>query len=473
MAQKCGHMFIVGLRLGRVEGVNVRPVNNGPFSIDGREDGMAGDQITVAELLARRAASRKNAGVAGEPADDADVAPRRHRNIEQGGVSVAELTGSIPKVTDEHLENGGYEEPTDVDVDDADEGEAETSAPVDSEAVDNESVDNDSADSESVDSDSSWSDETWARAAQNDAHDDQSADDVEPVDQSADDARVIDDEADLDGGVDSDADAADVEAEDAADTVWNEDTWAAGVDDADDSAASSDIAEDDLAADRVVYQGGSDRVVADRASEIDDDQSRDSVSAATSRTSTPSTEETRNLQQITDEDLAAADEHPDNQGLVRGDYPSADGSEIDDEPAYRHDEQEGILLEEEYEDSEHLSEYSDEDDEFSDRDEAAARATSSGKSVSSDKGESSDKMNIGLMIIQIIVALAAGVAVFKGFTILWNRFSVPLTALLAIVMTLVFVGVVHALLREKDKLIMLLAAVVGLALTFGPYLVVM
>ena len=59
MAQKCGHMFIVGLRLGRVEGVNVRPVNNGPFSIDGREDGMAGDQITVAELLARRAASRK------------------------------------------------------------------------------------------------------------------------------------------------------------------------------------------------------------------------------------------------------------------------------------------------------------------------------------------------------------------------------------------------------------------------------
>ena len=277
MAQKCGHMFIVGLRLGRVEGVNVRPVNNGPFSIDGREDGMAGDQITVAELLARRAASRKSADVAGEPADDADVAPRRHRNIEQGGVSVAELTGSIPKVTDEHLENGGDEEPTDVDVDDVDEVEAESSASVNSE----------SADSGSVDSDSSWSDETWARAAQNDAHDDQSADDVEPVDQSADDTRVIDDEAD----VDSDADAADVEAEDAAGTVWNEDTWAVSADDADDSAASSDIA--------------------------DDDQSRGSVSAATSRTSTPSTEETRNLQQITDEDLAAADEHPDNQGLVR------------------------------------------------------------------------------------------------------------------------------------------------------------
>lgn len=433
MAQKCGHMFIVGLRLGRVEGVNVRLVNNGPFSIDGREDGMAGDQITVAELLARRAASRKSADVAGEPADDADVAPRRHRNIEQGGVSVAELTGSIPKVTDEHLENGGDEEPTDVDVDDVDEVEAESSASVNSE----------SADSGSVDSDSSWSDETWARAAQNDAHDDQSADDVEPVDQSADDTRVIDDEAD----VDSDADAADVEAEDAAGTVWNEDTWAVSADDADDSAASSDIA--------------------------DDDQSRGSVSAATSRTSTPSTEETRNLQQITDEDLAAADEHPDNQGLVRDGYPSDDSAGIDDEPAYRHDEQAGILPEEEYDDSDHLSEYSDEDDEFSDRDEAAARATSSGKSASSDKGESSDKMNIGLMIVQIIVALAAGVAVFKGFTILWNRFSVPLTALLAIVMTLVFVGVVHALLREKDKLIMLLAAVVGLALTFGPYLVVM
>ena len=440
MAQKCGHMFIVGLRLGRVEGVNIRPVNNGPFSIDGREDGMAGDQITVAELLTRRAASRKNAGVAGEPADDADVAPRRHRNIEQGGVSVAELTGSIPKVTDEHLENGGYEEPTDVDVDEADEVEAETSA-----SVDSESVDNDSADSESVDSDSSWSDETWARAAQNDARDEQGTDD-----------RVDDGEA-----------------EDAADTVWSEDTWAAGADESDDSAISSDIAEDDLVADRVAYQGGSDRVVADSASEIDDDQSRDSVSVATSRASTPSTEETRNLQQITDEDLAAVDDNADDQGLGRGGYPSDGGSEIDDDSVYRHDEQEEILPEEECGDSDYLSEYSDEDDRFSDRDGAAARVTSSGKSASSDEGESSDKMNIGLMIVQIIVALAAGVAVFKGFTILWNRFSVPLTALLAIVMILVFVGVVHALLLEKDKLIMLLAAVVGLALTFGPYLVVM
>ena len=440
MAQKCGHMFIVGLRLGRVEGVNIRPVNNGPFSIDGREDGMAGDQITVAELLARRTASRKSADVAGEPANDADVAPRRHRNSEQGGVSVAELTGSIPKVTDEHLENGGYEEPTDVDVDEADEVEAETSA-----SVDSESVDNDSADSESVDSDSSWSDETWARAAQNDARDEQGTDD-----------RVDDGEA-----------------EDAADTVWSEDTWAAGADESDDSAISSDIAEDDLVADRVAYQGGSDRVVADSASEIDDDQSRDSVSVATSRASTPSTEETRNLQQITDEDLAAVDDNADDQGLGRGGYPSDGGSEIDDDSVYRHDEQEEILPEEECGDSDYLSEYSDEDDRFSDRDGAAARVTSSGKSASSDEGESSDKMNIGLMIVQIIVALAAGVAVFKGFTILWNRFSVPLTALLAIVMILVFVGVVHALLLEKDKLIMLLAAVVGLALTFGPYLVVM
>lgn len=402
---------------------------------------MAGDQITVAELLARRAASRKGADVAGEPADDADVAPRRHRNIEQGGVSVAELTGSIPKVTDEHLENGGYEESTDVDADDV---EAEPSA----------AVDNDSADGES-----SWSDETWARAAQKDAHDEQGADDVELVDQSGDDVHVVDDDAD----VDSDVDAADVEAEDATDTVWNEDTWAAGANDEDDSSFSTDRAEGDQGAD----QGGSDRVVADSASEIDEDRSRDSLSAAPSRASTPSTEETRNLQQITDEDLAAADDSVDDQAVSGDEYPSDDGSEADDESAYRHDESEGILQGEEYETSEDVSERSDEDDDLRGRDEAGA------KTESRDKSESSDKMNIGLMIVQIIVALAAGVAVFKGFTILWNRFSVPLTALLALVMTLVFVGVVHALLREKDKLIMLLAAVVGLALTFGPYLVVM
>ena len=205
----------------------------------------------------------------------------------------------------------------------------------------------------------------------------------------------------------------------------------------------------------------------DSASDTDDGQSRDWLSVSTSRASTPSTEETRNLQQITDEDLVAAEDNADEQGLVRGEYPSDDGSEIDDQSEYRHDEQERTLPGEEYETSGRLSEYSDEDDEPLGRDAAVARTESS------DEGESPDKMNIGVMIVQIIVALAAGVAVFKGFIILWNRFSVPLTALLAIVMTLVFVGVVHALLREKDKLIMLLAAVVGLVLTFGPYLVVM
>lgn len=49
-------------------------------------------QLTVAELLARRAAERGSSG------DDTPRRPRRRRSIEEGGISVAELTGSIPRV---------------------------------------------------------------------------------------------------------------------------------------------------------------------------------------------------------------------------------------------------------------------------------------------------------------------------------------------------------------------------------------
>ena len=51
------------------------------------------EKLTVAELLARN----------GREADPADTGRRRrrHRNLEKGGVSVAELTGSIPVVQTE------------------------------------------------------------------------------------------------------------------------------------------------------------------------------------------------------------------------------------------------------------------------------------------------------------------------------------------------------------------------------------
>ncbi|MDY6049364.1 MAG: hypothetical protein SPI77_02170 [Corynebacterium sp.] len=53
---------------------------------------MAEKQLTVAELLARV----KEEGGSSAPASSR----RRHRSLEEGGVSVAELTGSIPRVNE-------------------------------------------------------------------------------------------------------------------------------------------------------------------------------------------------------------------------------------------------------------------------------------------------------------------------------------------------------------------------------------
>lgn len=75
------------------------------------------------------------------------------------------------------------------------------------------------------------------------------------------------------------------------------------------------------------------------------------------------------------------------------------------------------------------------------------------------------------MIVQAVLAVAVGVGVFLIFGQLWERLSTVIMLGLALVATLALVGVIHALLRHRDKLIMLLAFVVGLVLTLGPRLI--
>ncbi|QFQ03205.1 hypothetical protein CUROG_09305 [Corynebacterium urogenitale] len=76
-----------------------------------------------------------------------------------------------------------------------------------------------------------------------------------------------------------------------------------------------------------------------------------------------------------------------------------------------------------------------------------------------------------MMILQAILAVAAGVGIFFGFSLLWANLNPLIVIVLALAVTLVLVGLVHALLRHKDKLLMVLAFFVGLALTIGPRLV--
>lgn len=73
---------------------------------------MSDEKLTVAELLARRNKER------GDSAGSEDRPRRRRRSLEEGGVSVAELTGSIPRVKADGPRRGSHAVVEDDELDD-------------------------------------------------------------------------------------------------------------------------------------------------------------------------------------------------------------------------------------------------------------------------------------------------------------------------------------------------------------------
>ncbi|KGM18823.1 hypothetical protein [Corynebacterium auriscanis] len=82
-----------------------------------------------------------------------------------------------------------------------------------------------------------------------------------------------------------------------------------------------------------------------------------------------------------------------------------------------------------------------------------------------------DRISWPAMIVQALLAVVLGVGVFFGFSMLWDRMGAGIVLILALAVTLFLVGIVHAILRHKDKWILLLAFIVGLVLTVGPRLI--
>ncbi|AIG63589.1 hypothetical protein CATYP_01600 [Corynebacterium atypicum] len=75
------------------------------------------------------------------------------------------------------------------------------------------------------------------------------------------------------------------------------------------------------------------------------------------------------------------------------------------------------------------------------------------------------------VILLAVIGVVIGAVVFIGFQQLWESgLSRALVGILALAVTGVFVGVAHALRTARDGLSMVLAGVVGLLMTFGPYL---
>jgi hypothetical protein len=87
--------------------------------------------------------------------------------------------------------------------------------------------------------------------------------------------------------------------------------------------------------------------------------------------------------------------------------------------------------------------------------------------------EVEEKTSVTGVVLMTAIGVVLGVVVFKGFEMLWENFSRPVVAILAILVIAGMVGVVKALRTTNDALSMMLAGLVGLLMTFGPLAVVM
>lgn len=358
------------------------------------------EKLTVAELLAR------NAREGGRNASDR---PRRRRNLDDGGVSVSELTGSIPvvKIDDEdgHGEaaegagntadaesvvagatgtpegavaerHGGHEADDPVDAESAESAEAAEApeTPQSHEGFDEQSTivqavvpdslltsANPSGESVAVDAED-------AEAVNGDATEENTADADDTVDADADvvEGEVVDDDTDTTDTTDIDdaadaADADEVDAPDEADDLAVVASAGAGATAGAGALAASSLAEPEV----------------DRAS-----------------------------------------------AAVPAEVPAAAASKTTRAP--KDDE---------------IIEYED------------------------------DTVSWPAVVAQSAAAVILGVLIFFGFTLLWDNLGTVLVLVMALVVTCVCVGVVHSLLRHRDTLLLVLTFVVGIALTVGPRLI--
>ena len=128
------------------------------------------------------------------------------------------------------------------------------------------------------------------------------------------------------------------------------------------------------------------------------------------------------------------------------------------------------------EDVESDSEFDEEDDafdpDFNDEDAFEEDAFDEDDELDEVDANDNQKVSVLSVVLMVIIAIAVGVGLFKGFEMLWANMSKIITALLAVAATGAIVGIVHALRTERDGLSMVLAGAAGLAVTFGPLAIV-
>lgn len=359
------------------------------------------EKLTVAELLAR------NAREGGRNASDR---PRRRRNLDDGGVSVSELTGSIPVVK----------------IDDEDgQGEAAEGA-------------GNTADAESVVAGATGTPE-GAVAERHGGHE---ADD--PVDAESAEAAEAPETPQSHEGFDEQSTIVQAVVPDSLLTSANPSGEFVAVDSEDAEAVNGDAAEEDTA-DAADTADADDTVDADadvvEGEVVDDDTDATDIDDAADADEVDAPDEADDLAVVASAgagatagagDLAASSLAEPEADRASAAVPAAVPAEA---PAA-----------------------------------AASKKTRAPKDDEIVEYED-DTVSWPAVVAQSAAAVILGVLIFFGFTLLWDNLGTVLVLVMALVVTCVCVGVVHSLLRHRDTLLLVLTFVVGIALTVGPRLI--
>ena len=471
---------------------------------------MSDKQLTVAELMARAAQ---------EGNSPRESRPRRRRSLDEGGVSVAELTGSIPRVNKKPAESKHSSVPLDAPQERVQE---KVAASVDSATSDTSDTmvgaaagasggmreahrepparpapqapqpvmvepevpsvqDTDVADASDVDDlddldDSLTDEETMVLSvvteddpvrlttgsfpaltaellgddendgsAQYSANDSNSGVSYSPQ-------RSVDDDAltDNEGSGAKDEEIV-TKVVFAGDNISGPEGYDASDDYADEDYADEDFADESIDSIAPVEDALPDRYDSEELDQVDD------TAFVGSRVgfATGTFEKTRTGQfpEVSDDAEAEADVDDDASADVR----AVDSATFRAVPAQ--------------EDVESDSEFDEEDDTF-DPDFNDEDAFDEDDELDEVDANDNQKVSVLSVVLMVIIAIAVGVGLFKGFEMLWANMSMIVTALLAVAATGAIVGIVHALRTERDGLSMVLAGAAGLAVTFGPLAIV-
>ena len=367
------------------------------------------EKLTVAELMARNA---KEGGRSGSGR------PRRRRTLEEGGVSVSELTGSIPVVRDEDLEHVGAHESKDAATE-----QVEAAEPTVQDAVAEpvEEPDVEVAAEAAADTGADTGAGTPAASGHPGlfSHDT----DATTIIPAAGDADTYGD-ADVNGDA-----AASVAAEDTADTV---DTGSAEPD----AAGEVEAGNADADATTVFPTVGATAAGATAAG----------IGAGAAGIQAESADAEEEFEEFSDSAVNTAE--------------TVDTVDTVDSVDFGHDTDAYGTAE---------AGMADADAEF----DADAEYADSVDSEDPDEiiEYEDDAVSWPAMIGQAAIAVVIGVIIFFGFTLLWDKLAAGLVLAMAVIVTLICVGLVHALLRHRDTLILVLSLIVGLALTLGPRLI--